>query len=222
MIPRAPAPSPGRLSANLPVDLVLLLVQDPLFGLRDMTAVLESHVAFFLPDLAIIMMETPCLAPRHVPFPDLPVNPVALVFKAAIYLHSPWVVVLPLACLRGRYSAYKTGGSGGHHDQRFLVEHIHPPGLRCGRRRPTCLLKRRVVCPAARAIVRAVGRSYGNAMPPEPATLSRTGQPRRRLGLCWHSGSQPQADSRSARFRVRVASRGIRIDPMTGLISFDG
>jgi hypothetical protein len=46
---------------DLPADAIFLLVKRPLVGLGNVPAILAGHVALFLTDLMILMMQLRCL-----------------------------------------------------------------------------------------------------------------------------------------------------------------
>ena len=65
-------------------DRILLLVQGSLFRLGDVPAILAGHVAFFLTDLAIVLMQLRALSLGQVTFLDFLVNATVLVLQAPV------------------------------------------------------------------------------------------------------------------------------------------
>ena len=64
---------------DLPAHLVFLGIEGPLLLLRDVAAVLRSHIPLFLPDLVILFVELSCLALGQRAVLDSLVDPLILI-----------------------------------------------------------------------------------------------------------------------------------------------
>ena len=84
------------LLTDLSADRVFLLIEDSLFGFRDMAAVLARHVALLLPNLTIFPMQPLGLLRRQFPFFDFLIDPAILIREPIIDLVRPGMILLPL------------------------------------------------------------------------------------------------------------------------------
>src|SRR5438876_8565523 len=87
---------PGaELAADLLAHVVLLLVQRLLLEPGDVAAVLACHIALFLPDLMVLLVQLIGLLVRQVAFLDLMVDPLVLVVQAIVHLLAAGMRPLP-------------------------------------------------------------------------------------------------------------------------------
>src|SRR5215469_8108290 len=84
-----------RLLPDLPADLILLLVERALLGLREVAAVGAGHGTLFVADRAILAMQPCGLAPGELAFLALLVDTLVLVGEAVVHLFTARMVLLP-------------------------------------------------------------------------------------------------------------------------------
>jgi len=86
---------PSRSTADPAADDVFLLVQSALFALRDMAAVLASHIAFFLTNLTVIPVQIRSLGGAEIARFDLILNPRILIRQARIDFSAARMIFFP-------------------------------------------------------------------------------------------------------------------------------
>ena len=111
-------PGPVRSLADLPADLVLLLVQRLLLGLGDVAAVLRRHGALFLADLVVFAVQLGGLGLAHLALGDFGVDALVLVRQPGVDFGAAGMVLAPGG---GAGRAARCGGGlreAGHGERR--------------------------------------------------------------------------------------------------------
>src|SRR5580692_5339894 len=83
------------LRRNLLADAVFLLVQNFLFGLGNVAAVLTGHVPLFLANLVVVLVQRRRLTLRQRAIFNVVMDSLVLIVEAIIYLLAPRVIFLP-------------------------------------------------------------------------------------------------------------------------------
>src|SRR5579864_7563510 len=95
--------------ADLFADAIFLLIQYCLFRLGDVAAVLSGHIAFFLADSMVFLVQRLGLRLAHFAFFDFVLDTLVLVIQPVVDLFTARMILLP--CCVG----HCTAGSAGEH-----------------------------------------------------------------------------------------------------------